>query len=133
MSITMGKGPALPRGREVTHGAMKVDILLTELDRGRVGWGGAEWALPLRALCLVTRLGEQVSFSDHCILCVTLGERIEVYRSRLLPNLNEQGRSGKEQDNTPFLCSLWHHPFSFSAHEQSLPESLTFLFICGSV
>ena len=56
---------------EKAHGAIKVDILLTELDRGGWGEGGAEWALPLPVLRPVTRPGEQISFADHCVLCVT--------------------------------------------------------------
>lgn len=78
VSISRGEGPALPgrkgggiRGSKWAH--------CSELNRGMVGWGGAEWALSLPALCPGTHLGEQISFTDHCVLCVTPGECIEVY------------------------------------------------------
>ena len=82
--ISRCEDPAFLWGREMAYGAIKVDILLTELDRGGWGKGAAEWALPLPAFCPVTRLAEQMSFTGHCILRVTLQERIEVYRSRLI-------------------------------------------------
>ena len=113
MPISRREDPAFHWGREMAHGAIKVDILLTELDRGGWGKGGAEWALPLPVLHPVTRPGEQISFADHCVLHVTPQERIEVYPSRLLQHPNEQGRSGKEQDHSPFLCSLCTNPSPF--------------------
>jgi len=69
--ISRHEDPAFHWGREKAHGAIKVDILLTELDRGGWGEGGAEWALRLPVLRPVTRPGEQISFADHCVLCVT--------------------------------------------------------------
>lgn len=51
---------------------------------------------------------------------VSLPECIKVDRSSLLQNLNEQERSGEQQDHAPFLFSLWHLPLSLTACEPSL-------------
>ena len=82
---------ALPSlgGREVAPGAVKVQALLPELDRGGVRWGGAEWAFPLPALCPVTCMDGQISFAGSlCSVCHS-GRAIEVYHAALLWNLNE--------------------------------------------
>lgn len=81
---------ALPSlgGREVAPGAVKAETLLLELSRGEVGWGGAEWALPLPALCPVTCLGEQISFAGS--LCSVCHSCTEILKCIMQPAMESQ-------------------------------------------